>query len=495
MPVFIASISWMSLLFIALLSLYRLASKRSPKLPELPLTLLIVYFCIRFFSGIAQSLVASTDWGIWLTVTESIVLSWAVVRLVFAGALEIPLKVRGKKPFPRITRDFILFLCYAILVFIVLRLKSNINLVSLVTTSAALTVVLGFAAQSLLSNFFFGLVLQLERPIDIGDWIQVGDFIGMVTSINWKSTKLLTRDQIVVYIPNSEITSRIFLNYSKPDRKVRSKITIGLDYDAPPDLVKKVILEVLHRHQKVLKHPAPDILLISFGDSAILYEIRFWHENFSNEPKIKSEINILIWYALRRHNIAIPFPIRNIQHAHEERAHQEATREHRCKDMVRMFEKVPVLSPLSPGERAQLAHQVKIEPFGEGEIIVRQHEAGDSLYIITKGTCEVLLESQLHQFKQVAVLKKGDFFGEMSLLTGEPRSATVRAIEDTEVIVIQKDVFSEILSANSGISEYLGQVLAERQQQLAGQAGDGSALPVATPGGFIQKIKSFFGIS
>jgi CRP-like cAMP-binding protein len=142
-----------------------------------------------------------------------------------------------------------------------------------------------------------------------------------------------------------------------------------------------------------------------------------------------------------------------------------------------------------------LAHQVKIEPFGEGEIIVRQQEAGDSLYIITKGSCEVLLESPSRQFKQVAVLKKGEFFGEMSLLTGEPRSATVRTIEDTEVIKIQKDIFSEILTANSGISEYLGQVLAERQQQLARQGGDNSALAAATSGGFIQKIKSFFGIS
>jgi small-conductance mechanosensitive channel len=493
--VFIDSISWMSLLSIALLGLYHLVSKRSAKLPELPLTLLIGYFGIRFISRLTQSLVSSTDWVIWLTVTESIVLSWAVARLVFAGALEIPMKFRGKKPMPRITRDFILFLCYAILVFIVLRLQSNINLVSLITTSAALTVVLGLAAQSLLSNFFFGLVLQLERPFDIGDWIQMGDYTGMVTSINWKSTKLLTRDKVLVYIPNAEITSRIFLNYSKPDRKVRSSVKIGLEYDAPPDLVKKTILEVLHHHQKVLKHPIPDILLTAFDDSAILYEIRFWHENFSNEPKIKSEINILIWYALKRRNIVIPFPIRNIHHAHEERAHQAATREHRCNEMVRMFEKVPVLAPLSPEERAQLAHQVKIEPFGEGEIIVRQQEAGDSLYIITKGTCEVLLESDSRHFKQVAVLKKGDFFGEMSLLTGEPRSATVRAIEDTEVIMIQKAIFSEILTANSGISEYLGQVLSERQQQLARQGGDSSDLAAATPGGFIQRIKSFFGIS
>ena len=262
----------MSLLSITLLSLYRIASKRSSKLPELPLTLLIVYFCIRFFFRLTQPFVSSPDWDIWLTVTESIALSWAVARLVFAGALEIPLKVRGKKPFPRITRDFILILCYAILFFIVLRLQSNINLISLITTSAALTVVLGFAAQSLLSNFFFGLVLQLERPFDIGDWIQVGDFIGMVTSINWKSTKLLTRDQVLVYIPNSEITSRIFSNYSKPDRKLRSKMTIGLEYDAPPDLVKKVILGVLDSHQKILKQPAPEVILITFGDSAILYE-------------------------------------------------------------------------------------------------------------------------------------------------------------------------------------------------------------------------------
>jgi len=130
---FIDSISWMSLLSIALICLYRLATKRLSKLPALPLALLIVYFCFLLFSRMAQSILVSTDWNIWLTVTESILLSWAIARLVFAGALEIPLKVRGKKPIPRITRDFILFLCYAILFFIVLRLKSNINLISLIT--------------------------------------------------------------------------------------------------------------------------------------------------------------------------------------------------------------------------------------------------------------------------------------------------------------------------------------------------------------------------
>jgi small-conductance mechanosensitive channel len=491
---FIHSISWLSILAIVLLCLYHLASKRSSKLPELPLTLFVVYFSFRFLSRLTQFFISTTDWDTWLTVTESILLAWAVARLVFAAAIEIPLRIRGKKSIPRITRDFILLMCYAILVFVVLRLKSNINLISLVTTSAALTVVLGFAAQSLLSNFFFGLVLQIERPFDIGDWIQVGDFTGIVTGINWKSTKLLTRDKILINIPNAEITGRIFLNYSKPDRKVRSTISVGIDYDTPPDQVKKVILDVLQRHPKVLKHPVPDILLTGFGDSAIQYEVRFWHENFSNEPKIKSDIGILIWYALRRNDITIPFPIRTVHHAHEERIHHTTVREHRCNDMVRMFERVPVLSPLSPEERTLLARQVKIEPFGDGEKIVRQQEAGDSLYIITRGRCEVLLESPGQQLRQVAVLQKGDFFGEMSLLTGEPRTATVRALQDTEVIKIQKDVFSEIISANSGISEYLGQVLAERQQQLARQKGDQNALAAATPGGFIQKIKSFFGV-
>lgn len=495
MTAFFDAISWMSLVAIAVLVAYIVASKRSQKLPELPLSLLVVYFGIRFFSRPTRSLMASEDWNVWLTVTESIILAWAIARLAFAGAVEIPLKIRGKKPVPRITRDFVLFLCYAILVFIVLRLQSNINLVSLVTTSAALTVVLGIAAQSMLSNFFFGLVLQIERPFDIGDWIQVGETIGMVTSINWKSTKLVTRDKVLVYIPNSEITSRVFLNYSKPDRKVRSRISIGLDYDVPPDRVKKTILDVLQHHPKILKHPGPDVMLTAFGDSAISYEIRFWHENFSNEIKIKSEINSLIWYALKRHNIAIPFPIRNIHYAHEDRAFVAATREQRSSELIRMFDKVPILSPLSSEEREKLARQIDIEPFGEGEIIVRQHEDGDSLYLIARGACEVLVEGPSREMKQVAVLKKGDFFGEMSLLTGEPRTATVRAMADTEVIMIQKEVFSEILSANSGISEYLGQVLAERQQQLSRQAGDIRTADVVSSGGFIQKIKSFFGIS
>ena len=485
---------WVTLLTVLSLGLYIHISRRFSKIPALPAGLLMLYCTIRLMSSLLKTFFPlGADGTMWIKICESIVLSWAIARLALACVLEIPLKLQGKKPLPRITRDFILFVCYSILFFIILRIRSDIDVVSLVTTSAVLTVVVGLAAQSMLSNFFYGLVLQIERPFDIGDWIQLGDHAGVVVGINWKSTRILTREQVSVYIPNSEITSRTFSNFSKPDRKVIASMIIGLDYESPPNHVKHVILQALHHHDKVLKHPRPEVWLKGFGDSSIQYEIRFCHNNFSTEPKIKSDIYMNVWYALKRHHITIPFPVRDIRHPGMELRRQTTWREKRCKDILSMFDRVSVLSPLSASERSQLASRVTIDIYGQGEYIVRQQEPGDSMYIIFKGSCDVLWEISPGEIRHMAVLNPGDFFGEMSLLTGEPRSASVCAKEDTEVFMIEKSVFSDILSANSGICDYLGEVLATRQKQLA----QNSSLPSeaeSIPISIIRKIKSFLGI-
>jgi small-conductance mechanosensitive channel/CRP-like cAMP-binding protein len=489
------TVFWQILIIVIFLSVYAVISKRFKKIPDIPIGLIILYLITRIIASIARDLKWAADWAPWIQVASVVILSWAVARLTFFLFIELPLRLQKKKELPSITRDLILLTCYAILLVIVLRVKSNINLTGILTTSAVLTVVVGFAAQTTLSSLISGLMLQIERPFAIGDWIKLGDQQGQVIGITWKSTRLLTREKILVYIPNAEITNKSFLNYSKPDQSLIARMKIGIEYDAPPNTVKNVILQVLNQHRQILKIPPPDIYLTEFGDFAITYEIRFHHTSFGNEPRIKSEINTQIWYGLRRNNITIPFPIRDVHHRHIERRFQEKEMAARKSsfNIEGLFESVPVLSTLSAEIRTQIAERSKIAEYGAGEFIVRQGDQGDSLYIIRTGSCGVYVKKTEKQENKIATINSGEFFGEMSLLTGEPITATVRAMEDTTVIVIDKANFSIILNDNPAISVELGEILAKRQKELAEEAGRTVTHAPSTVS-MIAKIKSFFGV-
>jgi small-conductance mechanosensitive channel/CRP-like cAMP-binding protein len=489
------TVFWQILIAVVLLSGYVIISKRFREIPDIPIGLIILYLITRIILSITRNLRWTAHWAPWIHLASFVILSWAVARLTFFLFVELPLRLRKKKELPIITRDLILITCYAILFFIVLRFKSNINLTGILTTSAVLTVVVGFAAQTTLSSLISGLLLQIERPFALGDWIKLGENCGQVIGITWKSTRLLTRQDVLVYIPNAEITNKSFLNYSKPTRRIVSRMNIGLEYGAPPNTVRKVVLEIINQHPQVLEIPSPEIYLVSFDDFAITYEIRFYHNNFADERRIKSDINTKLWYALRRNNIKIPFPIRDVHHSHiERRFHAKKLAAQRSSfDIEGLLKRVSIFSSLSEELLTRIAERSEIIDYGSGEFIVRQDDQGDSLYIIRSGLCGVYIRKHGKQEKRIATIDTGGFFGEMSLLTGEPHTATVQAVEDTSVIIIDKENFSNILTENPSISVQLGEILAERQNELAEEAGRIVAASASSTS-MIAKIKSFFRI-
>lgn len=478
---------------VLLLFVYMLLAKRYHNLPFLPFGFLIVYFAIRAVFQFVGHLPLFSEYDKWIGVASGVILSWAVVRLTFALLIELPLKYWKQIEIPNITRDFILLICYAILFFIVLRARGDVNLAGLITTSAALTVVIGLAAQTTLGNFFSGLVLQMEHPFSIGDWITYGSHTGRVIGITWKSTRIKTRDDVLIYLPNNELSNGILVNYSMPDRRVVCRIDIGLEYGAPPNKVKQVILDVVKQHPKVLDNPRPQVRLTSFDDFSINYQIRFWYQDYIHDPQIKSDINTQLWYALRRHDINIPFPIRDVQHAHIERRHKHQKREQLAFQIKALLDKVPLLNPLSDENREKIALEATIQDYGEGEIIVQHGAEGDSLYIILDGACEVLFEKKGQAPKKMATMNIGDFFGEMSLLTGAVRSATVKVLGYATVIRVDKALFSTILASNPDIIEQLGKVIAQRQQDLSNEASKIQDKSTAQRK-LTSRIKDFFGI-
>lgn len=472
---------------------YKLLSARLSILPQIPLALFVVFFFIRFLMPFAEKVPWFSPYLQWVEVSDSVILAWAIARLAFWIIVETPVKFKYKRELPKITRDLVLIIIFTILFVIVLHAHSNINLISLATTSAALTVVLGIAAQTSLRSFFAGLIFQFERPYKVGDWIQQGDYEGEVIGITWRSTHLLTREKAFVYIPNDVIFGNTFKNFSKPDEINIGQLKIGLEYRASPNKVNQIAMRVVNRHPRVVKNPPPEIWLRSFGDFAIKYEIRFGFRNRKYEHQIKAELNKQLWYSLQRSRIRIPFPIRDLRFAHIEHARKQKKHKAFMAEIEKTLVKVPVLKPLSPQNRSQIARHLSIKKYAAGEQIVEQNEAGDSLCIIWSGKCEVLVQIEGRKPARIATLQKGDFFGEMSLLTGEPHKATVCALESSSIFIIDKKLFAKILTANPSISELIGKAMAKREAELD---KTGSMVPQKeeTASHTILKIKAFFGL-
>lgn len=177
----------------------------------------------------------------------------------------------------------------------------------------ALGVGLGFGLQNITSNFVSGVIILFERPIKVGDRIQVGDISGDVVEISMRSTKIITNDNISVIIPNNEFINGKVTNWSHNDRLVRFHYKIGVAYKEDPAKVKEVVLGVARRHSGVLQTPAPDFWFVAYGDNALEFELVVWTSSYIQRPIVlKSELYYEIFKEFRSHGIEIPFPQRDI---------------------------------------------------------------------------------------------------------------------------------------------------------------------------------------
>ena len=204
---------------------------------------------------------------------------------------------------------------YGVLVlgFVIVMQTVGINMSTLTILAGALGVGIGFGLQNITNNFVSGIIILFERPIKVGDRIQVGDIFGDVVNISMRSTTVVTNDNISVIVPNSEFISSSVINWSHNDRNVRFNIPVGVAYKEDPEKVKKILFEMEEKDEGVLKEPKPDVLFDEFGDSSLNFKLRIWTSSYIATPAIlKSNLYFEIFKKFRENNIEIPFPQRDL---------------------------------------------------------------------------------------------------------------------------------------------------------------------------------------
>ena len=203
---------------------------------------------------------------------------------------------------------------YLVTAFVLLRAWfPGLNLGPLLATSAITSLVLGLALQPILGNLFAGIVISLEKPFRLEDWIKVGEVEGRVVEITWRTTHVRTRDNDNLIVPNGKIAEDYVLNYYYPNQMHLARVHVGAHYSVPPYRVRRALLECVGGVEGALDKPSPDVYVKEFGASAIDYELRVWIMDVADAGRIKSELLSRIWESFKRHGITIPFPIRTLE--------------------------------------------------------------------------------------------------------------------------------------------------------------------------------------
>ncbi|MBE0557499.1 MAG: mechanosensitive ion channel [Proteobacteria bacterium] len=202
--------------------------------------------------------------------------------------------------------------------FIVILQTAGIDLSSITVLFGALGVGIGFGLQNVTNNFVSGLIILLERPIKVGDRIEVAGISGDVVNISMRATTIRTNDNISIIVPNSEFVSSTVINWSHTDRNVRFNFPVGVSYKEEPEAIRKLLLQVADENSGILKQPPPDVLFSEYADSALIFNLRVWTSDYIDRPGVlKSQLYYAIYEKFKEHGVEIPFPQRDI-HIKEE---------------------------------------------------------------------------------------------------------------------------------------------------------------------------------
>jgi small-conductance mechanosensitive channel/CRP-like cAMP-binding protein len=386
-------------------------------------------------------------------------LSFALVRGV---AVTADLIVRRRRVHvSTIFRDLATVLVYVVVILAVLH-SVDVDVTALLTTSAIITAVIGLALQETLGNVFSGLSLQMQKPFEPGDWIRFGSHLGRVQGIGWRSTTLITRELSHLDIPNGLLAKDVVTNYR--GTAIGDELFVGVSYRTPPSVAKATMLSVLHEVPDVVAMPAPVIELEDYGESSIKYRMRFWMQDYGRQEQVRDQIMTSLWYALQRAAIEIPFPIRNV-FIHTDGAPRADT-DFRDRQRADALRQVDFLAELEDAELEVLRSNLGEAVFGHGEIICREGDIGDAFFVLRRGHVEITAQGAGGRETHVADLSAPAFFGEMAMLTGEPRAATVRARGDAEIMIVERCGFEELFKTRPTVAAAVSRILAMRQSEL-----------------------------
>jgi small-conductance mechanosensitive channel/CRP-like cAMP-binding protein len=420
------------------------------------------------------------------------ILAYLAVRALNAIIFEFAFRVRKGYEAPTLARNIFSIIAFTLLFVLIFReIYPGVNLGALFTTSAIFGVIIGLALQDTLGNFFAGISLHADRPFQVGDVITVGQqrhLTGVVESITWRAVKIRTFQNHIVLVSNSS-AAREALEVCPRDNLNARLVFFNTLYTDSPARTIHIAREAVRDAENISQKVTPIVRIRELGESGIDWEVKYWLENYAQYNDTDALVRQRIWYAFRRAGIQFAFPTRTL---HVERRAPGIEERAAGQDLVERLSAVDIFAPLSDEETERLASASVRHVFAPDELVIRAGDAGSSMFVVHNGRVQVQI-SEKGKARAVAVLNEGDFFGEMALFTGEPRAATVVALEETEVLEIGHAAMKHIFETNPDLVESLSWTIAERRAGLTATQ-ENFQVSVEESAGLLASIRRFFGM-
>jgi len=412
----------------------------------------------------------------------------SVVRFV---GFAIVSRIRGSQSeVSSLIKTVLSIIIYIVSFFIIFQTQyPDVPLAPLFTGSTILGIVVGLALQDTLGNLFAGIALQADQPFQVGDVVTMMNLqSGVVESVSWRGVKIRTFQNKLLVISNA-VMGKEMIEVAPKDNLNARLIYFSTIYVDSPSRIIQLLRDAARQVENVSSKIRPVVRIRNLGADGVEWEIKYWAEDYSKYPDTDALIRQRIWYVFSRERIDFAYPTRTVHIAEKK---EEATLVEYVNTVSEKLQQVPLFVPLEEEELERLAKASTTRIYAPGEAIVRRGQEGNSMFVIVRGSVKVQIPENDYQ-KTINTLKSNDFFGEMSLLTGQPRTANVIAEEETEVIQIKKTGIRPLFEANPALMTSICSIIAERRELLVLSKDSQEESLDETASGVLSSLRKFFG--
>ena len=340
----------------------------------------------------------------------------------------------------------------------------GVDLSGVLTALGVTSLVVSFALQDTLSGLASGMLLLSDRPFQPGDWINAGEKEGLVIDINWRTSRIKTRNGDTIIVPNSELAGAAVVNYSAPDQLHRVVVGLQVAYVNPPTNAKEMLLDAARGTPGVLSEPPPNVRVVSIDDPLMGYEVHMWVNDYSIEPRVKSDFGSLVWYQSHRHEVPLPSPAQDL-FIHDVAAEAEAAKPN-PNDIRRGLQRSPLLALLDDAQIDGLVRATRQARYRVGELMIDTQTARHELMVMLEGKALLVLIEDGYDEAVIGEMSGGEAVGMLEDPRGEGRILALRAVTDCEVLVVNADAAGAIGSRNAELAAAFNRMTALRQRRI-----------------------------